>query len=316
MADIEDSDEPYKDIDIDTLWSKVQKRPLRIGNRKSVLLAPEFLQRLKGEETVNEGGDLTLTFEVNGVPKPTLRWFKDDEELKDHPRLTVEEQEAGLYKLTLHQANKGDEAAYRCRAENPEGASSCCFFLTVQGKPKSSKKGGHKRTVSFPTMFSTIIEKVEEEEKAGMEASVAPASPLSHFYDSLTVKGRASWPSFLGDWAFVNGSHKARGGSAPPEDRPAAIPAREARAISETRTTSTSGKLKAGRATTCSSSSPHKAGSSSEAAELALKSLKRRTLCFFSKPRSNEPSEAELYRRMLIAHRRKLRHVERADLHH
>ncbi|XP_076437867.1 uncharacterized protein LOC143277028 [Babylonia areolata] len=212
MADLEEEADPYKDVDIDALWSKVQRRPLTISRKKSVFLAPDFIQRLKGEQTVNEGNDLTLFFKVNGVPRPTLRWFKDDEEVTDHPRLSVEEQEEGSFRLVLHQVNKGDEAAYRCRAENAEGTSSCCFFLTVKGKPKSPKKG-HKRTVSFPTMFSTIVEKVEEEEKAGKEASGADASPLSHYYDSLTLKGRATWHSFLGDWAFVNGSHKARGGS-------------------------------------------------------------------------------------------------------
>lgn len=44
-----------------------------------------------------------------------------------------------------------------------------------------------------------------------------------------------------------------------------------------------------------------------------LTSLRPRTLCFFSKPQSTEPTESELYRRMLIAHRRQLRHVERPD---
>ena len=62
-------------------------------------------------------------------------------------------------------------------------------------------------------MFSTIVEKVEEEETAGIETSRAPESPLTPFYDSLTLKARSTWPSFLGDWAFVNGTHKARGGT-------------------------------------------------------------------------------------------------------
>lgn len=106
-------------------------------------LAPEFVKRLSGEEAVDEGADLTLQFKVVGIPPPTLRWFKDDEEVSDHPRLSVDKKEDGSHLLTLHAVNKGDEAAYRCRAENSEGSSSCCFFLSV--------KGGQTR-LSFQTL--------------------------------------------------------------------------------------------------------------------------------------------------------------------
>ena len=88
-------------------------------------------------------------------------------------------------------------------------------YCITSGRFRSNKRRGRKtrkRTVSFPTKFSTIVEKVEEEEKATRETSVAPASPLSYFYDGLTLKGRCSWPSFLGDWAFVNGTGSRRGG--------------------------------------------------------------------------------------------------------
>ena len=50
-----------------------------------------------------------MSFKVNGLPRPTLRWFKDDEEVKDHARLTVEEGEEGKYRLTLHQVDDDDD---------------------------------------------------------------------------------------------------------------------------------------------------------------------------------------------------------------
>ena len=104
-----------------------------------IIVAPEFTQRLKGEEVVDEGADLILQFRVHGLPQPTLRWFKDDELIGDHQRWKVLEKGDGRYLLTLHHVNKGDEAAYRCRAENMEGASSCCFFLTVKGKANDAE---------------------------------------------------------------------------------------------------------------------------------------------------------------------------------
>lgn len=305
MAAVEDEvEERYQDIDIETLLSRVQRRPLTFSRSKSVYIAPEFTQRLKGEETVDEGSDLTLTFKVTGLPQPTLRWFKDDEEVADHPRLTVEEKGDGGYRLTLHQVNKGDEAAYRCRAENSEGSSSCCFFLTVKGKPKSPKREhsgkGHKRTVSFPTMFSTIVEKVEEEEKCGRETAQAPESPLTHFYTSLTLPERQTWPSFLGDWAFVNGRHKTRGGSAPPEDR------RDPKARDSKGTPDT---LRTRRAV-----SPMTYSLIQQKEErTAPWKVRHRTWSFVARKESKGPSESELYRQMLLAHRRKLRHVERPE---
>lgn len=79
------------------------------------------------------------------------------------------------------------------------------------GKPKNKKKdqksSPNRRTVSFPPMFATIVEKVEEEEKQGREFESLPPSPMTDFYYALTLKGRQSWPTFVGDWAFVNGGH-------------------------------------------------------------------------------------------------------------
>ncbi|PVD32022.1 hypothetical protein C0Q70_07448 [Pomacea canaliculata] len=264
--------------------------------------APEFVKRLSGEEAVDEGADLTLQFKVVGIPPPTLRWFKDDEEVSDHPRLSVDKKEDGSHLLTLHAVNKGDEAAYRCRAENSEGSSSCCFFLSVKAKPKSPKRDGklspNKRTVSYPTMFSTIVEKVEEEEKAGRETAQAPESPLSHFYDSLSLKSRSTWPSFLGDWAFVSGTHKARGGSVQtPEARPEVTAAAEVKPTSENVR-----MLRAGSPMTFSLTHQKKQGKTLN--------LRPRALCFVSKPEESNLSDSELYRKMLIAHRKKLRHVD------
>lgn len=38
--------------------------------------------------------------------------------------------------------------------------------------------------------------------------------------------------------------------------------------------------------------------------------LRPRALCFVSKPEESNLSDSELYRKMLIAHRKKLRHVD------
>ncbi|CAL1538155.1 unnamed protein product [Lymnaea stagnalis] len=207
----EDVDDRFAGIDIDSLLNRTERRPFTYGRKKCLYEAPEFIQRLNGEETVLEGQSLCIECKVAGFPAPALRWFKDDEEILDHPRIHVESNGKGAYCLMIDNVNKGDEAAYRCRAENVEGASSCCFFLSVKGKPKSPKKkdgkSPNRRTVSFPPMFATIVEKVEEEEKQGKELKELPPSPMTEFYYALTLKSRQSWPTFVGDWAFVDGGH-------------------------------------------------------------------------------------------------------------
>ncbi|GFO10251.1 reticulocyte-binding protein 2 homolog a [Plakobranchus ocellatus] len=204
-------DDRYAGIDIDSLLNQNEtRRNISYGRKKALYEAPEFLQRLNGEETLMEGQALCLECKVGGFPVPTLRWYKDDEEIVEHPRIKVESDGRGGYTLRIDNVMRGDEAAYRCRAENVEGACSSIFFLSVRAKPKNSKKDSQKsqnrRTVSFPPMFSTIVEKVEEEEKQGKEFEMLPPSPLTDSYYALTLKSRATWPAFLGDWAFKNGA--------------------------------------------------------------------------------------------------------------
>ncbi|XP_012938683.1 mucin-17 [Aplysia californica] len=209
----EDVDDRFAGIDIDSLLNRrsQERKPFSYGRKKALYESPEFIQRLSGEETVLEGQSLVLECKVQGFPAPSLRWFKDDEELLDHPRIHAEGDGKGGYSLYIDNVNKGDEAAYRCRAENMEGACSCCFFLSVKAKKsnkrkKDSKSAPNKRTVSFPPMFATIVEKVEEEEKQGKELETLPPSPMTDFYYALTLKGRQTWPTFVGDWAFANGA--------------------------------------------------------------------------------------------------------------
>ncbi|RUS74325.1 hypothetical protein EGW08_017916, partial [Elysia chlorotica] len=209
----DDVDDRYAGIDIDSLLNRNDtRRALSYGRKKALYEAPEFLVRLNGEETIMEGQALCLECKVQGFPVPTLRWYKDDEEIIDHPRIKVQSDGKGAYALLIDNVMRGDEAAYRCRAENVEGACSSVFFLSVRAKPKNSKKdpqrSPNRRTVSFPPMFSTIVEKVEEEEKQGKEFEMLPPSPLTDCYYALTLKSRATWPTFLGDWAFKNGNRR------------------------------------------------------------------------------------------------------------
>lgn len=138
-------DDRYAGIDIDSLLNRSRDRsqgrkPYNFGNKTALYEAPEFSRRLPGEETVMEGQSVVLDCKVRGFPVPSLRWFKDDEEIIDHPRIHAEGDGKGGYSLYIDRINKGDEAAYRCRAENIEGACSCFFFLSVKVKRTKKRK--------------------------------------------------------------------------------------------------------------------------------------------------------------------------------
>ncbi|ESO83168.1 hypothetical protein LOTGIDRAFT_169577 [Lottia gigantea] len=206
MADLEELNyDDLDELDIETLLARVERKPLTFSRKQNLKQAPEFMQRLSGKDTVVEGDDTQLECVVCAFPRPDLSWYKDsDLILPDHPRMSVVEGEEGKYILKIKNVCKGDEAGYKCKAENCEGTSASTFFLFVNVKPKRTPRSKNKRRrVSYPPMFSTIVEKVEEEEVAAKEARFAPPSPLSELYVGITLKSRHTWPKFLGEWAFA-----------------------------------------------------------------------------------------------------------------
>ncbi|XP_033727378.1 uncharacterized protein LOC117316731 isoform X2 [Pecten maximus] len=194
MSDLEeDGSSRYDNIDLDSILSRVERRgPLMFTKKRCLYRAPEFVKRLCGEETVNEGSTVSFTCKVVAFPKPSLTLFKDGEQITDHSRINIEPGEAGEYSLVIRKVTKKDEASYRCKAENDEA------------KSRSSKKSSSRATAHKRSMFPPITEKVAEEEAEAEETKRSPESPLTHLYYGLTWKNR-EWPEFLGSWAFVNG---------------------------------------------------------------------------------------------------------------
>ena len=107
----------------------------------SATAAPEFVQRLNVFEEVEERGGLTFECQVRAFPRPVVKWFKDDVEipsLSEEGRLTAEELPTdtgcSLLRLSIRDAHKDDEGAYRCKAENEEGVAATTGYLSVTGR--------------------------------------------------------------------------------------------------------------------------------------------------------------------------------------
>ncbi|KAL3891486.1 hypothetical protein ACJMK2_003748 [Sinanodonta woodiana] len=207
MAEVENESESYSrfdDVDVESILARVERRgPLTFSRKRCLYQAPEFVKRLSGEETVDEGTTVKFECKVLGFPKPTLTWYKNDDIIENDSKIQIEDRECGNYYITINDVTKRDEGTYKCRAANTEGSSTSTIYLGVKAKSTSPKKSHLSRNVSYPPFFPPIMEKVEEEEKEAFESGLQPESPLTHLYDSICIRPSKNLPAFLGEWAFV-----------------------------------------------------------------------------------------------------------------
>ncbi len=94
----------------------------------------EFLQSLKDQDILAQSPCI-LTVETNGIPKPTVKWFYNDQEIKNTPKTKIESKQ-NLHTLTLPKTDLPDEGIYKCIATNSEGTietkaniSICSMFI-------------------------------------------------------------------------------------------------------------------------------------------------------------------------------------------
>lgn len=71
--------------------------------------------------TVPEEGTAQLTCRVKGLPRPTIKWFKEGKELQPGANLQLDYAEDGRVTLTIPKALMGDSGEFRCFAENELG---------------------------------------------------------------------------------------------------------------------------------------------------------------------------------------------------
>ena len=96
--------------------------------------APEFVQRLRAYDEVDAGGTVTFTAQYRATPTPTVKWFKDEEEVRATERHELDDDQAnGIIRLTICDVVEADEGAYKCKVENREGVASTTGYLSVAG---------------------------------------------------------------------------------------------------------------------------------------------------------------------------------------
>ena len=77
---------------------------------------------------------MEFVVEVQGIPPPTIQWFKDSGEIgQNDPRMKVIRDESGTSSLVLNEAQDEDAGEIKCIATNDIGSATTSAFLNVEG---------------------------------------------------------------------------------------------------------------------------------------------------------------------------------------
>lgn len=93
---------------------------------------PQFIESLK-DKTVEPGDDLVLRVRLAGFPAPTVKWFKDGNEISTSDsrfKITYDEL-SGTHMLSNRQVSVEDMGQFTCTASNSVGSESSRCTLTA-----------------------------------------------------------------------------------------------------------------------------------------------------------------------------------------
>lgn len=110
---------------------------------EDITIAPEFAEDEEGAPVVvEEGGDVSLSVNIQGQPTPEVEWSKDGKDLKASDRLDVGEMN-GKHTLLIKGATPEDSGIYKCQASSKGGVAERTFDVQVKGKSvfENSLKG-------------------------------------------------------------------------------------------------------------------------------------------------------------------------------
>ncbi|XP_046622197.1 obscurin isoform X6 [Neodiprion virginianus] len=98
--------------------------------------APTFSRTLPRSAEVDEGEPLELKAKLDGSPIPSVKWFKNGEEVKPDGHIKIESLPDGTVKLTIENVKPTDCGAYKLIATNPNGDAAALCAVAVKPEPK------------------------------------------------------------------------------------------------------------------------------------------------------------------------------------
>ncbi len=109
-------------------------------NTNLTVTAPlTFIDKLQDTDVIS-GQNLTLTCRCQGIPKPTIKWYQNDTEIKSTTKQKIESKPDGTQILTVNRVDLTDGGQFKIVATNPQGTITSTCNVDVLMKPKIDSK--------------------------------------------------------------------------------------------------------------------------------------------------------------------------------
>ncbi|KAK3083033.1 hypothetical protein FSP39_012120 [Pinctada imbricata] len=111
--------------------SAVTKATLSISDPTTRHIPPKFVTPLS-DHTLAPGESVVLESRVTGFPKPTIKWYRNKQEIKSTKSVKIEFDNP-VVRLTMSNVQISDSDTYKCVAENDAGSDQIKATITVKG---------------------------------------------------------------------------------------------------------------------------------------------------------------------------------------
>jgi len=109
-------------------------------NTNLTVTAPlTFIDKLQDTDVIS-GQNLTLTCRCQGIPKPTIKWYQNDTEIKSTTKQKIESKPDGTQTLTVNRVDLTDGGQFKVVVTNPQGTITSTCNVDVLMKPKIDSK--------------------------------------------------------------------------------------------------------------------------------------------------------------------------------
>lgn len=103
-----------------------------------VFSKPKLIQKLGADKIVSQGENVELRVKFESEPKPEVKWFKDNEEIKSSDHFLIKE-DGDSYIMKITGAVTTDAASYKVKALNIHGSVEDDINVFVKKPPKIIK---------------------------------------------------------------------------------------------------------------------------------------------------------------------------------